>query len=100
MFPRITDVKYIENYILAITFTDGEKAELDFREKDVGRGGVFLPLEELDFFKQLQVDPVAGTLLWPNGVDLDPDVLYSEATETPLPVFETISKLRNNSGNF
>jgi hypothetical protein len=24
------------------------------------------------------VDPVAGTIAWPNGVDLDPDVLHGD----------------------
>jgi hypothetical protein len=45
---------------------------------------VFAPLEEIDFFKQVQVDPEAGTLVWPNGVDLCPDVLYSLATGKPI----------------
>jgi hypothetical protein len=38
----------------------------------------------------VKVDPEAGTIVWPNGVDLCPDVLYSEATGTPLPVFEPV----------
>jgi hypothetical protein len=54
----------------------------------VGRGGVFAALEEIEFFKQVKVDPEIGTLVWPNEVDFCPDVLYSEATGTPLPAFE------------
>ena len=88
MFPRITEVDYVKDYVLAITFADGTRAELDFADKVLGRGGVFLPLEDLPFFQQVHVDLEAGTLVWPNGVDLDPDVIYSEATGTPLPLHE------------
>jgi hypothetical protein len=89
MFPRITNVKHIDNYVLALTFADGVQAEVDFADKVIGRGGVFAPLQEVAYFAQVKVDPEAKTLVWPNGVDLDPDVLYSEATGKPLPVSET-----------
>jgi len=85
MFPRLANVRHIRDYQLELTFADGTRVEMDFRDKIVGRGGVFLPLQDIDFFRQVQVDPEAGALVWPNDVDLDPDVLYSEATGTPLP---------------
>ncbi len=87
MFPRITQVRHVQGYRLELTFADGIRAEMDFRAKVVGRGGVFKPLEDLDFFRQVRVDPEAGTLIWPNDLDLDPDVLYSEATGTPIPTY-------------
>ena len=80
MFPRVRGVRHIQDYRLEITFSDGTVAELDFRRRIVGRGGVFLPLENLDFFCKVSVDREAGTLVWPNGVDFCPDVLYAEAT--------------------
>jgi hypothetical protein len=89
MFPRIKKVRHIETYRLELTFTNGETAELDFRNRIVGRGGVFEPLEDVDYFKQVRVDHEIGTLVWPNEVDFCPDVLYSEATGKPLPEFET-----------
>jgi len=89
MFPRIAEVRHIEGYRLELTFTSGEKAELDFRDRIVGRGGIFAPLENIDFFKRVKVDPEIGTLVWPNEVDFCPDVLYSEATGKPLPILET-----------
>ncbi len=89
MFPRVRTVHYIKDYVLELEFTDGIRAQLDFRKKVVGRGGVFAPLEDMGFFRQVRVDPEAGTLVWPNDVDLDPDVLYSEATGARLPTFET-----------
>ena len=85
MFPRIAAVRYIEGYRLELTFTDGKKAELDFQSRILGRGGVFTPLEDVDFFKRVRVDTEIGTLVWPNEVDFCPDVLYSEATGIPLP---------------
>jgi len=80
--------KQYSTHKLELTFTDGTKGELDFAKKIIGRSGVFIPLQDVAFFKQIQVDPEAKTFVWPNGVDLDPDVLYSEVTGTPLPVFE------------
>jgi hypothetical protein len=86
MFPRIVNVRHIQHYILHITFADGTEADLDFEDRVMGRGGVFEPLEDIALFAQVTVDPEARTLVWPNGVDLDPDVLYSEATGIPLPM--------------
>jgi hypothetical protein len=88
MFPRITQVRYIRDYVLELTFADGVRAEMNFRNKIIGRGGVFTPLQNVDFFRLVRVDPEIGTLVWPNDVDLDPDVLYSQATGTPIPIPE------------
>ncbi len=89
MFPRVTGVKHIKDYVLELEFTDGRRARMDFGKKILGRGGVFRLLQEIEFFRQVRVDIEAGTICWPNDVDLDPDVLYSEATGTPLPALET-----------
>ena len=84
MFPRVERVRHIEAYRLELTFRNGEKAELDFKDRVVGRGGIFKALEDVAFFKQVRVDSEIGTLVWPNEVDFCPDVLYSEATGTPI----------------
>ncbi|MBI4785742.1 MAG: DUF2442 domain-containing protein [Chloroflexi bacterium] len=86
----MTQVRHLRDYRLELTFADGVRAEVDFRNKVVGRGGVFKALEDLDFFRRVRVDPEAGTLIWPNDVDLDPDVLYSEVTGTPIPQIERV----------
>jgi hypothetical protein len=80
MYPRVADVSHVKDYQLNIRFSDGTIAELDFSRRIVGRGGVFAPLANVEFFKQVTVDREAGTLVWPNGVDSCPDVLYAEAT--------------------
>lgn len=79
MFPRVTDVRHVKDHELEIHFSDGAVGRLDLRERIVGRGGVFTPLEDVQFFAQVAVDPEAGTLTWPNGVDFCPNVIYAEA---------------------
>ncbi len=53
---------------------------MDFKTRVVGRGGVFAPLESVDYFGQVNVDPEAGTIMRPNEVDFYPDVSYSLVT--------------------
>jgi hypothetical protein len=78
--PRVTGVIHTRDYRLTLTFTDGVRGEVDFEARVVGRGGVFTPLRDVEFFRQVRVDREAGTIVWPNGVDFCPDVLYSLAT--------------------
>jgi hypothetical protein len=47
---------------------------------------VFAPLEDLAIFRRAAVDQEAGTVVWPNGVDFCPDVLYSLVTGKPIRV--------------
>ncbi len=88
MFPRVKQVRHLGEYRLELSFADGTKGELDFEERIVGRGGVFGPLEDVSFFRQVKVDSEAGTIVWPNGVDLCPDVLYSLVAGKPIRVPE------------
>jgi hypothetical protein len=90
MFPRITSVRHVQDYTLELSFADGTTKQVDFRRRVVGRGGVFVPLEDVAFFKRVKVNSEAGTIVWPNGVDFCPDVLYSVATGQPIPVLETV----------
>ena len=46
--------------------------------------GVFEPLNDPRFFSQIRVDDDAGTIVWPNGADLDPLVLHSKVTGIPI----------------
>jgi hypothetical protein len=85
MCPRITAVRSVGGHKLELTFSDGARGEVDLRGDVAGRGGALAPLEEASFFRQVRVDPEAGTIVWPNGVDMCPDVLYSRATGRPLP---------------
>ena len=88
MFPRVKQVRHLGEYCLELSFTDGTTGELDFKQRVVARGGVFKPLEDIAFFRQVQVDPEAGTIVWPNEVDFCQDVLYSLVTGKPIREFE------------
>ncbi len=76
MNPRVADVRVERGYVVRLAFTDGSEGTLDLSPWIQGRTGVFAALHEPGFFAQVAVDQDAGTIVWPNGADLDPDVLY------------------------
>ena len=46
--------------------------------------GVLAPLNDPAYFSQVTVDAEAGTLVWPNDMDLAPEPLYEQAKAHPL----------------
>lgn len=74
--PRIADVQPLEGFRLRLTFTDGLQRDVDL--SDGLWGPVAEPLQNPDYFRQVRVDPELGTVVWPNGYDLDPDVLHGD----------------------
>jgi hypothetical protein len=79
MAPRIVGVRVTGSFQLSLDFTDGSTGLVDLTSWVGGRGGVFTPLQDQAFFARVSVDADAGTIVWPNGVDLDPDMLYGAA---------------------
>lgn len=78
---RIASVEPLQGFVVRLTFTDGTIGELDL--EPLIWGPVFEPhRNDPEFFRQVTVDPVSGTIAWPNDTDLDPDVLYALATGT------------------
>jgi hypothetical protein len=41
-------------------------------------------LKDPSYFRQVRAHPESGTVVWPNGADLDPDVLYAHLTGQPI----------------
>ncbi|MBC7391038.1 MAG: DUF2442 domain-containing protein [Opitutaceae bacterium] len=39
-------------------------------------GEMYSPLNDAEFFKQVKLDEEVQTLVWPNGADFDPSLLY------------------------
>jgi hypothetical protein len=91
--PRVTTVKPLGGHTLRLTFTDGLVRDLDL-EAVVGRGGVLDPLRDPGYFAQVHVDEATGTIRWPNGVDLDPDVLHGDAESASGAPYRVIRERR------
>ena len=64
---------------VALRFTDGSHGVVDLSPWISGRGGVFRALQAPAYFARVSVDAESRTIVWPNGVDLDPDMLYEAA---------------------
>lgn len=90
MLKDVVSVSVLEGYKLHVTFEDGADGVVDVAEL-VPFSGVFAPLQDTSFFAQVRVNEDVGTICWPNGADLDPDVLYSLVTGEPIPVLKGIS---------
>ena len=67
--PFLLEARPIEGYAVYLRFEDGVSAEVDLsylREY----GGVFEPLHDPEFFRQLRIYPEGETIFWPNQVDI------------------------------
>ena len=78
---HILSVKAVSDHVLAIEFSDGVRKTVD--ASPLLTGPVFQPLKDPQYFKRVVVDPICGTVVWPNGADLAPEALYDlAATES------------------
>ena len=74
MLHTVKKVKYLDGYKLQLKFDDGKAKIVDFEERLQNAKNMFLPLKDVNYFKKVKAD--GTTLVWPNGLDLCPDVLY------------------------
>jgi hypothetical protein len=75
MNPYVKKVKPIENYYLELWFKNGEQKIFDL--KPYLNKGIFSQLKNISLFNSVRV--VAGSVEWPNGLDLSYDTLYLES---------------------
>jgi hypothetical protein len=85
-FVRVTSVDVLGHYKLRLGFSDASTRDVDLTGEL--HGPVFGPLADPGYFAQVQVDDQLGTVVWPNGADLDPLVLHGD--------FEPASRLVHN----
>ena len=84
MGAKVINVRPLGGFRLEIAFADGLRGELDLADVIRGQDGVFVPLQDPNYFRQVYVNQELGTIAWPNDVDLDPDVLYSRISGRPI----------------
>jgi hypothetical protein len=76
--PRVTSVEVVQDHEVVLHFSDGMVRNVDLGP--LMRGPIFGEIrEDSELFRGVRVDPELGTIVWPNGADLDPDVLYGSA---------------------
>lgn len=78
MNKDVTGVECLGGTRLRLTFERGERREVDVAQL-VPFDGVFEPLNNPSFFRQVTVNPDVGTIVWPNGADLCPDALFEKS---------------------
>lgn len=72
---RIKFAQALDGFRVRLGFTDGSQGEVDLTK--YLWGPVFEPLvRDRRMFETVRVDPEMGTIVWDNGADMDPDVLY------------------------
>ena len=76
---RVKNAVPLEGFRVRLKFTDDTEREVDF--EPYLRGPIFQSLRrDPALFRALRVDTRMGTVVWPNGADIDPDVLYHGLT--------------------
>lgn len=67
----------LPEYRLKVTFNTGEEKIFDVKKLLNRR--IFSKLRDPEIFSHVTIDEVAGTVVWPGGIDLCPDTVYEEA---------------------
>lgn len=86
---RITEATVAGPASLRLSFNDGATKVVDVTP--LLKGPVFEPLRNPEYFAQVNLDEVCGTVVWPNGADFAPEALHglsshrTPCTLTPEP---------------
>ena len=83
MLKDLVSAQPLDGYRLHLSFEDGMAGVVDLATQLSFRG-VFEPLKDPAYFQLPRVDSDLGIVVWPNGADLDPDVLYAVLTGVPI----------------
>lgn len=81
--PAVTAVTPLDPYVVRVVFADSEVRDVDI--EPLLDGDLFRPLRDPELFSQVRVDQYGETIVWVNGADLDPDVLYGSRQPTGDP---------------
>jgi hypothetical protein len=79
--PRVQRARVCGPSSVQLTFSDGTRKRVNLRT--LLKGPIFKPLHDPEYFRSVRVDPMAGTITWPNGADIAPETLYRLPGEDP-----------------
>lgn len=82
----VTEVRVMAGYKLTVLFADGLQGIVDMSAHL--EGPIFGTLRDEKLFSQAYIEH--GTVVWPNGADLAPDVMYDEIKRLGFWVVHTI----------
>jgi len=74
MFLHIISACYCDRYKIEIKFNDGRQGIANLSESLTGK--MFKPLQDLDLFRQFEVNAELSTIRWINNADFAPEYLY------------------------
>ena len=83
MLKDIIEARPLGQHRLHLRFEDDTEAEADIATLP-DFTGTLAPLADPTYVAQVTPNPESSTITWPNGTDLDPDVLYAAITYTPV----------------
>lgn len=81
MFLHVVNIDYLEAYKLRIEFSNHAVREVDLTQELYGE--IFEPLKDVNFFRQVFLNPETSTVEWPNGADFAPEFLYDLGQNIP-----------------
>ena len=73
----VIDVEVLHDRVVRLTFETREVRDIDLAP--LLWGPAFAALEDDETFRQVRVDPEAGTIVWPNGADVSAYTLYQQS---------------------
>jgi hypothetical protein len=86
MLIDLVSAEYRGDYKIELIFEDGEAGIVDFSSY-IDKAGVFSRFKDINYFKNFKVDPEIKTLVWSDEIDIAPEVLYAQATNSQLPAW-------------
>lgn len=86
---EIVEVRPLGGHRLYLRFADGAAGEIDLTER-LRFDGVFAPLHDPAYFARVRLNSELGTIFWPTGADLCPDVLHGWLTGEAMPAAEVL----------
>ena len=79
MILHVLQAEVCGPHSLRVLFNDGMQKRVNLLP--LLDGPVFQPLKDPGYFARVSVDPISGTVVWPNGADLAPEALHELAVE-------------------